>query len=49
VIEYIGEVIDEEMMEERMTNQRKFTPHDHDFYIMHLGVYVSTWLQLFAA
>jgi hypothetical protein len=37
VIEYIGEVIDEQTMQARMTNQRKFTPNDHDFYIMQLG------------
>jgi hypothetical protein len=43
VIEYIGEVIDEANMIERMTDQRKFSPNDHDFYIMELdsGFYVD--------
>eukprot|EP01035_Chromulina_nebulosa_P017243 gene17243-22770_t len=36
VIEYIGEVIDEDTMNERMRNQRKHNPTNHDFYIMEL-------------
>jgi len=43
IIEYIGEVINDEEMETRMKNQREFTPNDHDFYIMQLdnGLYVD--------
>ena len=43
VIEYIGEVIDEAEMNERMNNQKKFSPLDHDFYIMQIdnGYYVD--------
>lgn len=43
IIEYIGEVINDEEMETRMRNQREFTPNDHDFYIMQLdnGLYVD--------
>ena len=43
VIEYLGEVIDENEMRSRMHYQRTFTPRDHDFYIMELnnGVYVD--------
>ena len=43
VIEYLGEVIDEEEMNARMHYQRTFTPRDHDFYIMELenGLYVD--------
>lgn len=43
VIEYIGEVIDEMQMQKRMGDQRKFTPNDHNFYIMQLdtGLYVD--------
>ena len=43
VIEYIGEVIDVAEMQLRMANQRKYTPTDHDFYIMQLenGFYVD--------
>ncbi len=43
VIEYIGEVIDEVEMNERMNNQKKFSPLDHDFYIMQIdtGYYVD--------
>lgn len=37
VIEYIGEVIDDATMRQRMTDQRKNSPTDHDFYIMELG------------
>jgi hypothetical protein len=36
VIEYIGEVIDTDEVVNRMENQRKFYPNDHDFYIMEL-------------
>ena len=36
VIEYIGEVIDETEMQRRNENQRKFTPNDHNFYVMQL-------------
>ena len=43
VIEYIGEVIDENEMRTRMINQRINSPDDHDFYIMQLdtGFYVD--------
>ena len=43
VIEYIGEVIDDNTMRTRMQNQRKLTPNDHNFYIMQLdtGLYVD--------
>lgn len=43
IIEYQGEVIDEKEMIERMSNQRKNNPNDHDFYIMQLdtGFYVD--------
>jgi SET domain-containing protein len=43
VIEYLGEVIDEQQMQTRMQNQRKFTPNDPNFYIMQLdsGLYVD--------
>ena len=43
VIEYLGEIIDEEEMNARMHYQRTFTPRDHDFYIMELenGLYVD--------
>lgn len=43
VIEYIGEVINQETTTKRMADQRKFTPNDHDFYIMQLenGVFVD--------
>lgn len=43
VIEYIGEVIDEIEMRRRMEHQRKFTPLDHEFYIMEIdnGFYVD--------
>eukprot|EP00606_Chrysophyceae_sp_TOSAG23-5_P001539 GSChrysophyteH2.ASY1.ANO1.819.1 assembled CDS len=36
VIEYVGEVINLDEMQQRMNNQREFTPHDHEFYIMEL-------------
>lgn len=36
VIEYLGEIIDEKEMNLRMSNQRRYTPTDHDFYIMEL-------------
>lgn len=36
VIEYIGEVIDEQEMQARMVRQRNESPNDHDFYIMEL-------------
>lgn len=36
VIEYIGEVIDEEEMQRRMEHQRVHAPHDHEYYIMQL-------------
>jgi hypothetical protein len=41
--EYVGEVIDETEMVRRMENQAKFTPNDHEFYIMELdtGIYVD--------
>ena len=43
VMEYIGEVIHEEEMQKRMSDQRQFSPNDHDFYIMELqaGIYVD--------
>lgn len=43
VLEYVGEVITTDQMRERMENQRKLTPHDHDYYIMELqkGFYVD--------
>jgi SET domain-containing protein len=43
VIEYLGEVIDEQQMQTRMQNQRKYTPNDPNFYIMQLdsGLYVD--------
>lgn len=37
VIEYMGEIIDEEEMIRRMVNQRTLTPFDKDYYIMDLG------------
>jgi hypothetical protein len=37
VIEYIGEVIDDNETKRRLVNQRKFSPTDHAFYIMELG------------
>lgn len=36
VIEYLGEVINDEEMQARMRYQRTMTPRDHDFYIMEL-------------
>jgi hypothetical protein len=50
VIEYIGEVIDEQMMQTRMGDQRKYTPNDHNFYIMQLdtGLYVDGKYSLFS-
>jgi hypothetical protein len=36
VIEYVGEVIDDAEVELRMKNQKEFTPHDHEYYIMQL-------------
>ena len=43
VIEYLGEIIDEEEMIRRMENQRILTPSDKEYYIMELydGVYVD--------
>lgn len=43
VIEYMGEIIDEEEMGRRLHNQRTLTPHDKDYYIMELdnGIYVD--------
>ena len=43
VIEYIGEVIDQQTTTKRMSDQRRFTPNDHDFYVMQLenGVFVD--------
>lgn len=45
VIEYIGEVIDTEQMRTRMADQRRFSPADHDFYIMELGTYIRTYVS----
>lgn len=43
VIEYIGEVIDENEMRRRLETQRRDHPSDHDFYVMELdnGFYVD--------
>lgn len=43
IIEYVGEIISEDQMRERMRKQRIDAPNDHDFYIMHLesGIYVD--------
>jgi hypothetical protein len=43
VIEYLGEIIDEDEMIRRMENQRILTPSDKEYYIMELydGVYVD--------
>jgi hypothetical protein len=43
ILEYIGEVIDQATTDRRMADQRKFTPNDHDFYVMQLenGVFVD--------
>ncbi|CBJ25830.1 conserved unknown protein [Ectocarpus siliculosus] len=35
--EYVGEVIDEAMVEHRMAEQRRLRPNDGEFYIMELG------------
>ncbi|CAM9679213.1 unnamed protein product, partial [Hapterophycus canaliculatus] len=35
--EYVGEVIDEAMVEHRMAEQRRLRPKDGEFYIMELG------------
>lgn len=41
--EYVGEVINESEMCRRMEHQAKYTPNDHEFYIMELdnGIYVD--------
>jgi hypothetical protein len=43
VIEYLGEIIDDDEMQRRLHNQRTLTPNDKDYYIMELstGVYVD--------
>ncbi len=43
VIEYMGEIIDEDEMQRRLTNQRTMTPNDKDYYVMELatGIYVD--------
>ena len=43
VIEYLGEVIDYAEVHRRMSDQRRLTPQDRDFYIMELdsGLYVD--------
>ena len=43
VCEYVGEVINETEMNRRMEHQAKYTPNDHEFYIMELdnGIYVD--------
>lgn len=47
VIEYVGEIIDEDEMVRRMENQRVLTPSDKEFYIMELddGIYVDGKFQ----
>eukprot|EP01039_Chlorochromonas_danica_P001110 gene1110-1213_t len=43
VIEYVGEIIDENEMHRRMIEQSQLRPHDRDYYIMELdtGLYVD--------
>jgi hypothetical protein len=43
VIEYMGEIIDEEEMQRRLTSQRTLTPNDKEYYVMELanGIYVD--------
>jgi hypothetical protein len=36
VIEYIGEIIDDEEMNRRMNHQHEFNPYDKDYYVMQL-------------
>jgi hypothetical protein len=36
VIEYIGEIIDDEEMNARMNHQHEFNPYDKDYYVMQL-------------
>jgi ribosomal protein L32 len=44
VTEYIGEVIDGNMMRERFALQRLHSPSDKDYYVMQLGMYLSSVL-----
>jgi hypothetical protein len=43
VIEYVGEIIDDDEMQKRLLTQTELTPQDKDFYIMELdtGLYVD--------